>query len=284
MTTATVDPDLQAEDDLEAGFEEVAPATAAEPAKAVEAAPAPKPDPAPAAAAPKAPEYVQITKEKYAALESAADKTVRHEEQLSKAFGLIGSLKQMIERQSNTTLNGDIEIGPEVFEELEKDFPELSAHTRAGLKRLFKGLKTGTGGKAEVDMDAVGKKVDELVANREMESLTDLHPDWEKIVGRSDKPDPNNDFRKWLGKQPAAYQDSINSTVSAARIARAIDRFKADQRKPAPVPPKPNSAAAQPVDRRQRIAGAVQPRGDGGPSRTPPRTANDDLEAGFNEG
>jgi hypothetical protein len=288
----SVDPEVAAEADLAAGFEDVAPkgAPAAEPAPAKpEPVVVPKVEPQPAAQPkPTTPEYVQITKDQFAALQAAADKTPGLEQQLSKAFGSIGNLKQQLERLSGGQSLGDVEIGPDVFAELEKDYPELAASTKTGLQRLLKNLKPAGTVKAEPDMEAVQKKIDAVIEATETAALVDTYPDWRKIVGAPEdnapadwKADPANEFRKWLDTQPAAYQQKINTTRSARVITRAIDQFKASQTAPKPAAPAPQPA--KPVDRRARIAGAVLPKGDGGPVRSP-KTANDELMEGFVEG
>ena len=71
---------------------------------------------------------------------------------------------------------------------------------------------------------------------RETEALTKVYPYWRDIVGRVDakgKFDPKNEFRVWLGKQPEAYQRTINDSNNASVIIAAIDKFRSDKAKAA---------------------------------------------------
>ena len=225
------------------------------------------------------PKYVRLTEDQFASLNAAAAKTVTFEAQLSKAFGTIGNMQKVMNELREQTPRGlKVEIPKDAFSAMEKDFPELAQHTRAGLEATLRGL-TGTGpATAEIDPEKMQQLVSEHVIRLETEALEDAYPDWREIVGAVDitkqQPDANNQFRKWLGTTPGAYQVKVNGTNSAAVLSRAIQAFQAET-KAAPATP---SLKAQ--LQAARIQAAVKPRGDGGQA-PPARSDDEDFEAGF---
>lgn len=74
---------------------------------------------------------------------------------------------------------------------------------------------------AEIDA-----KADARAIALQVKALEDEVPDWRSIVGV--KGNTSNAYRRWLSKQPPEYQDELNSTNSAAVIARSIAKFKAE--------------------------------------------------------
>jgi len=250
-----------------------------------------KPEPVPKVEAPaQGPKYVQITEEQYARLNAAADETAGLKQQMSKAFGTMGNLQQVIGRlQTATPAGASVEISAEDFAELAEDFPELAGHTRKGLEKIFKRLNVrGTGGPATVDSEQLASAVRSARQQDAFDVLDDLHPGWRDIVGRAE--DADNAFRKWLATQSQDYQDRINTTQSASITARAIDQFKAASSssgsaavKPA-ASPQPSTPAPKIAARKDRFQAAVQPRGAGGPPSPSSSNADDEFQAGFATG
>lgn len=297
-----VDDDKQAELDLISGFESETPppANPAQGKPAVEPAKAPdlKPIKAakekePAAPAPVlaavAPEYVQLTKAEHASLTAAAAKTAGFEAQLSKAFGTIGNMQQIVNKLQSQTPSGEkVEVPKVAFAKLRESFPEVADLLETDMAEALKGIR-GTGSddtKPEpvVDLDALTKAAKAIDTQRQIETLEDDHPTWREIVGTVDsegKHDPNIPFRKWLVTQPVEYQTKINATTSAAVIAKAIDKFQASIKTATPSAPAVPTPKA--VAQKGRIEGAVQPKGDGG-QPPPAKTANDDFTEGFRSG
>lgn len=210
--------------EMSAGFDAEAPTAAATEPVQPEAKEDPKPEPAPAAPVAEGPKYVQITEEQYARLNAVADETASLKQQMSKAFGTMGDLQQVMNRlQSATPAGASVEISVEDFAELAEDFPELAGHTRKGLGRIFKRLNVrGTGGPATVDSELLAQAVRSARQQDALDVLDDLHPGWRDIVGRAE--DADNAFRKWLATQTKDYQDRINSTESAS-ITRGRGKF-----------------------------------------------------------
>lgn len=58
----------------------------------------------------------------------------------------------------------------------------------------------------------------------EMQKMTLLRPNWQQIVGR---PGSTTVFRRWLAKQPKAYQRMIESASTAAELNESIEEFLA---------------------------------------------------------
>lgn len=250
----------------------------------------PKPEPVQAAptveAPPSGPKYVQITEEQYARLNAAADETASLKQQMSKAFGTMGNLQQVIGRlQTATPAGASVEISAEDFAELAEDFPELAGHTRRGLEKIFKRLNVRGTGSASVDTEQLASAVRSARQQDAFDVLDDLHPGWRDIVGRAE--DADNAFRRWLATQSQDYQDRINNTQSASITARAIDQFKAATQVPAVKPaaqPQPSTPAPKIAARKDRFQAAVQPRGAGGPPSPSSNSADDEFQAGFATG
>lgn len=58
----------------------------------------------------------------------------------------------------------------------------------------------------------------------EMQKMTVLRPNWQKIVGKTGSATV---FRRWLAKQPKAYQRMIESAATAAELNESIEEFLA---------------------------------------------------------
>lgn len=232
---------------------------------------------------PPEPEYVQITRDERDRLIAVADKTANIEAQLSKAFGTMGNMQQLINQvRSQTPAGAAVEINDEDFAELKADFPELAGHTKAALERILKRANVkGTGESATpaIDPEAVRKTAAEVVHAQGLDDLNDLHPGWQDIVGKPE--DAENPYRKWLATQPEKYQELIRTTYSATITARSIDRFKAAQA--ARSAARPQTPANPAAARRAVVEAAVQPRGNGGKPPAPHTpTPEENFAAGFN--
>lgn len=234
---------------------------------------------------PAEPKYVQITEEQFARLDAAAQKTVALEGQLSKAFGTLGNLDQIVKKLQTATPAGmSVTIPKDAFADMARDFPDLAAQMQAGLEKALAGV-SGTGSSSTIDHDAIAKQISERVRERtqaaQAEELADVYPNWRVIVGAPDndgKQDANNPFRKWLKTQTPDYQTTVNNTNSGAVIMRAIGRFEKSQTKTPPAPVVDPKAV-----RSARIAAAVRPSGDGGQPASN-RNASDEFAEGFKSG
>lgn len=58
----------------------------------------------------------------------------------------------------------------------------------------------------------------------EMQKMNVLRPNWQEIVGR---PGSATVFRRWLAKQPKAYQRMIEAASTAAELNESIEEFLA---------------------------------------------------------
>lgn len=219
-------------------------------------------------------EYVRITKKDWEAVQG----------QFSKAFGTIGNMqKTMNGLQERTPAGRKVEIPASAFAEMEKDFPELAQQVRAAMEAGMSGM-AGTGPPAEADTsryDEARAKDRQDKLDEQLADLEDAHPDWKRIVGaidaRTQKADPNNAFRRWLGTKDAAYQKRMNESESATFISRAIERFQAETKGTRAAAP----ATSRDDARADRIRGALQPRGDHAGAAAGP-SEDEDFMAGFN--
>lgn len=228
------------------------------------------------------PKYRQITEDEWTKLQTDASKALTPEKVKDIIAGTMGDFEQRIVKklQAQTPAGQTIEIPKATFAKLRKDFPELADVLESDMSDILKGVRgTGPAEKdpdAKPDYEAVSKLVREATVTAQTEALEDLHPTWREIVGSG--PEDDKPFRKWLATQTPEYQHRINATNSAVIIGRAIDKFLKAQTAPAPTPPAPKVVA-----RKDRIADAIQPRGDGNPP-PPSKTATDDFHAGFADG
>lgn len=281
----------QEEDDKEAlaaladGFDADVPPpkTVAKVAEEPKAEEPPKQAEQPVVVAPRAePKFARITEEDLASLRAAAAKTATMEAQLSKAFGTMGNLKQVVDRlQTQAPAGVNVEIPPDAFAELEQDFPEVAAKIRSGIEKTLKGVKGNTAA-AVPDLDAMGSVARAEMVKREIDTLDETHPGWRENIGAPQ--DSAHPFRAWLVRQPAEYQKRINSTYSSAVIGRAIDRYETEKKAAEAPPPGTRPTAPRIVARNDRIRAAVQPRGDGGGMPPPSRTENDEFLDGWKTG
>lgn len=273
----------QAAASFAAGFDDELPADTATAPRST----APEQQPEQPETAPATDEYVQVTKKDFEKIMAATEKVGTYGSQFDKVFGTIGNLQQQQQQllgrlQSETPRGASVKIDDEDFAELKENFPELAGHTKAAIERIFaKANMVGTGTPATVPMFDEEKAREAWKTQRireELEELSDLHPDWQTIVGRPE--DKGNDFRQWLEKQPQDYQDRVINTTSARITARAIDRFLEQRQQPA----RTQTTGATTNIRRARMMEAVQPTGTGSRPTPQRQTAEDEFRSGFLNG
>lgn len=246
-------------------------------------------------AQPAVPEYVQLTRDQFAMLDAAAQRTVALEHQLSRVFGTVGNMQQIVnDLKSQTPRGAPITVPKDAFAGLAKDYPELAEQLRVGLETTLKGA-VGTGAaNAEVDPAKLHMLVGQYVAHREMEraveALNDAYPTWREIIGAVDANRgqtweayyPNNAYRRWLVTKDANYQQRLNMTNDPSIVMRSIRLFQSETRaKPTTSPGNGRSRLANKFFAAKARA-AIQPRGDGG--RAAPSETTDDFESGFATG
>lgn len=254
-----------------------------------EPAPTPAPEPvAPAAEAsppaqvtpiaeviPPAPEFVQITKTEFEAINAGVAKLSEMQASMEKLkldfFGKVGGLEGLIKKaQEETPVGEPVLLSLEDFgnKELVEDFKDIFTAVVEGVnKKLSKGKVKGT---AEVvaptppPAPPAPPKVEDLVQQAEdktsLRILDVMKPGWDQIIGLpgpNGRPPPETAYRKWLKTQPVDYQETIATTREPGPIAASIQKFKEATPAP-PVPP--------PVDpRRARLEDAVPLKGDNQP-------------------
>lgn len=219
------------------------------------------------------PEYVQLTKQEVADLKAAAAKTVSYDKQFSTVFGTVGRFEKLVKEVRDAQSEATGKISTAAYDKLKEQFPELAEMTREMVESRIAAKP------AEIDNSEFIRLRKERI-EAEMEVVEDAHPGWHSMINAGPgQADPDHPFRKWLASKDETYQARINKTESAAVLIRAIDRYKAETA--TKVPPKAPPARAE--ARREQIAAAVNPRGDG--ASPPPReTVDDAFEAGYRTG
>lgn len=254
------------DDDFDAGFTGAA-TTGEDP-------PPPAVEPTPSTDTP--PEYVQITKEQFDTLMSAAAKVNEIEATTASirdtAMGKIGGLERAL-----NDLRASGGVSDEDLAQLREEYPDL-----AELK-VFQKLR---GGAAAPDPEAMAQVVQQhalpLVQQTALEAqelmLDMLHGDWRDVIGLPDDTGktPETEFRKWMATQSQDEQAALNSP-RALDLHRALNKFKAARATPSNAPD-PNADA-----RRRRLAAAAPVRGEGGGGRAA-LSEDDEFDQGFKEG
>lgn len=220
----------------------------------------------PPVAEPEAPKYVQITEKEWADMKAAAAKTASYDKQFSTVFGTVGRFEKLVKEVQTQQSEATGKLSSAAFDKLKEQFPELADMTREAVQNALAGKAP------EVDKTEIDRLRAERIA-AEKEALEDAHSNWQELIGAAapGEADPDHPFRKWLATQDEAYQGRINKTESAAVLLRAIDRFQTETKKPAK--PAPDTARAD--VRREQIAAAVTPRGDGARPTSGSTTAED---------
>lgn len=244
----------------------------------------PEPEPTAPAAIPREevpePKYVQLTEDQFASLTAAAADVSSLKQQQSKAFGTIGNLQKLLNEMREKKETDTAQLSSAAFDNLKKEFPELADMTKEAVQNALAAFKpTGSSEGDETKFEALVAK---FTAERELEALEDAFENWREIVGAvgvGEKPDPDHPYRKWLAAKSPEYQARVSATKTAAVIERSIRLY---QKETAKAPTKP-SPAPRADARADRIAAAVQPKGDGGAS-PPGKTDDDDFQAGFKSG
>jgi hypothetical protein len=278
--TATADV-AAAEAAFGGGFPDTEPKTTTDKAKPADASPAKRPDPAATPPEDPAPvEHVQVTRKEWEEVRAAAARTASYDSQFSKAFGTLGQIQKILNDQKTQTpaqtaaAVRKIDIPASAFQEMSRDFPELATQVQAAMQAALSGIPLGA---SDADPAELERRLSEYHAKREVKLLASEFPNWREdvgAVGLDEQPDPNHPFRKWLSGKPADYQVRVNEAESADIIGRAIRLFRRETTASA----KPT--ATRDTARAERIAAAVQPRGDRA-GAAPANTAEDAFASGY---
>jgi hypothetical protein len=203
------------------------------------------------------------------------------------AFGKVGGLERTLKQlQDATPIGQPIEVKAEDLAELEAEFPglNLGPSLAKGLTRVlgkFKGTGAPAPGLTPEEIKAQIEAVRQDAANRieegrkhsAVERLTDLHEDWQTVIG---PPDSQTEFRTWLKGQGPEQEQAFLSSWDPRFISKTLSTFKNAKSEPPKVDPKPKTDT-----RAQRLAEAVPAKGGGIP---PAKSKKTEEEAAFEEG
>lgn len=210
------------------------------------------------------PEYAQVTKGDWEALQARAakiDEIAAAQGQVrDTAFGRLGSLEQAL-KELRTAAAGQ-PVADEDLAQLAAEYPDLAKLS------IFKKLRTGNAAPG-LDEAQIAPLVDQRVSKAseevhrqiertfEMRLLQRDHPDWRAVVGVTDDGKAvDSPYRTWLAAQPAEYQQKVGSAWNADIVGESIGKFKNHAKTEA-------ARAAAAAARTGRIAAAVPAKGDG---------------------
>jgi hypothetical protein len=225
--------------------------------------PVPQDEPQAAAPAAPAPEYVQITREDWTALQARAAQVEDLRSTLEKsngtAFGKIGGLERQIKELASNSSAPVFDISDEEIADLKGDFPGL-----AGVLDKVRKAKPVT-----VDEESIVRAVQERLTQQQPdpvqaveiarrawreEALSEVHPDWREVGNSAD-------FQAYAAQTGVA--DEVLKAANAwdhRTMAKHLSAFK-DARK------RTTDAAAA---RRARVDSNVNPRGTAAAAQQPP--------------
>lgn len=199
------------------------------------------------------------------------------EKRFGTAFGKIGALEGVLKQiQSATPAGQAIQVTEADFDEMLRDFPDLTAMQVKGLNRALSRMK-GTGAAPVLDPATIEEIVDRRIRARDesraIEQMTKRRTNWAEITGPADSKTP---YRQWLGTQTPDYQRMIAETWDPDVIDKSIDTFLKQSQPPKAKPSAPGDS------RRQVLAGGVTPRSAGAGPGPKPKTEEDYFAEGFN--
>lgn len=207
-----------------------------------------------------APKYVQLTEDQFASLTAAAADVSSLKKQQSHNFGQIGNLQKLLNEMREKKETDTAQLSSAAFDNLKKEFPELADMTKEAVHNELAQIRN-TGSSDDERFTRMLAERDAKAAERELKSLEHARPNWRQIVGAvgvGETPDPEQPYRKWLATKSPEYQAHINESTSALDLDRSITLFQRETKAPIKPSPAPRADA-----RADRIAAAVQPRGDG---------------------
>ena len=186
------------------------------------------------------------------------------------AFGKVGGLERTLKQiQDATPIGQPIEVKAEDLKGIEAEFPGLNlapalAKDLTAVLSKMKGTGSTTPGmtpeevKAQIDASKAetAALLEEARKRSAIERLSDVHEDWQAVIG---PPDSQTEFRTWLKGQGADTEKTFLESWDPRYIGKTLTTFKEAKK----VAPKEKLKA--PDARGQRLAEAVPARGGGVP-------------------
>lgn len=206
------------------------------------------------------PEYIQIERKDWEALNQRMAKVDQIETTVGKrfddAFSRLGGFQREITKLQTATPSGAaVQVSDEDFAEFKEQYPELAELTVKGLNKALGKVK-GTASNA-VDPEALQRSVTEATQAIKAEA-TDAMLD--AIVDGDWKEEVNTPaFGDWLQGQP----ENVKALANSARMGDAAKLLRTYKARPAATPT-PAATPAQPSMRSRQMAAAVTPRGSSG--------------------
>lgn len=107
---------------------------------------------------------------------------------------------------------------PAEWKKFEEEYPEMSKAINGRLSALKDEIITSTRKEVNAVIRPLSVDADDRRREKELTKLTELHSDWETIVG-------SDDFATWINKQPSSVKQMIKSE-NAADAAFLVQAFK----------------------------------------------------------
>jgi len=205
-------------------------------------------------------------------------------------FGKIGGLERSLKQLLEQTPNGQpIEVKAEDLKGIETEFPglNLAPALAKDLTAVLSKIKTGAPavGLSKTELDAIRNDVDSVkkalvedAKARAIERLSDMHEDWQDMVGSDTN---ETEFRSWLKKEKPDQVKAFLESWDPKFVGKFLTEFKKakEAREKTPEPPKPKPKPS----REQRLAEAIPAKGGGAPMQTSKRSEEEDaFDSGFN--
>ena len=243
---------------FEQGFSGVeAPAPAAEPEPEPEPAPEPEPQPEP---------EFQLTP---AQAKELYERSQKFEQQVSKAFGTIGALKQQIDQLKAQPSQVGFKLTADKLKRLHAEFPEMAAMLSEDLNEAMAASPAAPSAEPTIPREdqerLINERLEQLSREKEQKILTIAHRDWPVVV-------QSPEFNAWKEKLPAEEREQLDNSWDAVFVADKISEFK-DWK---------NKTVQTTAAKRTRLEAAITPRGN--PQRPPAPSDDDAFVQGFNQG
>lgn len=306
VTATPQQQETQAEDDLAAGFNKVhgdkgsAPSPEAKTDKSAEPKVEEKPGAAPAAKVEQSgtkaeatpatqakdePRIAGMTETEFkAALAKGGEAKALVEAEIRKVFGKLGEVQRTVQELTKGLSAGRAgrKITADLLKRVNDELPGLGEALAQDLSEILGGADAaqdaaGKQGKT-IDLDAyhaeklapalaaMEARIDQAKEEAQLELVTYVHPDFEQVV-------QGDDFKKWLDTLGDERRKQVVESPRAVVAAKAVTEFKEWKEK----------AAKEAAKQKNRLEGAITPRGGGAPPAPQQPDEEADLAAGFNK-
>ena len=168
-------------------------------------------------------------------------------------YGMVGSLKQELQKVASQPAQGGVRLSPEAFKRLRGEYPELAELLAQDLSEAM----TSQSAPAPTQAPAFDpSSLEQILAQREQaiveqmnrqyeaKLLSMAHPDWRDVA-------QSTEFKLWKDMLPEDAKVMLDSSWDATVLAQGLNQFKRWR----------EEQSARPVQKKNRLERAVQPTG-----------------------